>query len=316
MLTGPMRRPTHWFAGLLISAAVQAGDLYKWQDEEGVWHFGDRPPPAGQDFQTFEVPAEPGRMVSMRREGPQHLPSYVFFNHVWGPLELELSVTDAINLRSDPPLPLRLILPPQADTRGATLRAADPRLGFQYRLRYAMVPGPPSTRIPDDLDFYPPFPLGMEFPVSQGIDDNDTHNRPDSRYAVDIAMPEGTPVLAARSGTVMDMEDDFHGGGKQDERYMDRANFVRILHEDGSMGLYAHLQPNSARIYPGARVPAGTWIANSGNTGYSSGPHLHFAVQLNTGMSLESLPFRFRQRDGRAITPDRRLILGGVLPSL
>lgn len=299
--------------GLLLAASLQAGDLYKWQDEDGIWHFGDRPPPAGQAFQTFEVPAEPGRMVSVRREGPRHQPSYVFFNHIWGPLELLVSVTDAINVRSEPALPVRLVLPPQADTQAVTLAAADPGQGFQYRLRYSSVPGPPTTTLPGDLDFYPPFPVDMEFPVSQGMDDDSTHNRPDSRYAVDIVMPEGTPVLAARGGVVMDMEDDFHGDGKPDERYMNRANFIRILHDDGSMAVYAHLQPNSARVYLGARVPAGTWIANSGNTGFSSGPHLHFAVQLNTGMSLESLPIRFRQRGGDAVTPDGRMMLKGSL---
>ena len=127
-------------------------------------------------------------------------------------------------------------------------------------------------------------------------------------------MPVGTPVLAARSGVVMEMEDDFHGGGRQEERYLRRANHVRILHDDGTMAVYAHLQPNSARVYPGARVPAGTWIANSGNTGYSSGPHLHFVIQLNVGMAIESLPFRFRKKNGRPVVPDRRMMLGGVLP--
>ncbi len=300
---------------LWLSAPALAGDLYKWQDENGIWHFGDRPPLDDQPFETFAVPAEPNTMISMRQEGPQHQPVYVFFNHYWGPLELELDASDAVNVRSDPALPARVVIPGQTEVRAVQFQAEDPHQSFQYRLRYSTVPGPPTVSLPNDLDFYPPFPAGLEFPVSQGIDDATTHNRPGSHYAVDIAMPEGTPILAARGGLVMDMEDDFHGGGQQEERYIDRANFVRMLHDDGSMAVYAHLQPNSARVYPGAKVPAGAWIANSGNTGFSSGPHLHFAIQLNVGMALESLPFRFRQRDGQPVTPDKRMLLGGVLPS-
>jgi murein DD-endopeptidase MepM/ murein hydrolase activator NlpD len=108
------------------------------------------------------------------------------------------------------------------------------------------------------------------------------------------------------------MEDDFHGGD-QKQRYIDRANRVRILHADGSMAVYAHLEANSVRTYPGTRVPAGTWIANSGNTGYSSGPHLHFVVQINAGMALESLPFRFKTPDGGTMTPENTGTLSGVL---
>jgi murein DD-endopeptidase MepM/ murein hydrolase activator NlpD len=79
------------------------------------------------------------------------------------------------------------------------------------------------------------------------------------------------------------------------------------------MSVYAHLDPNSARVYPGARVPAGTWIGNSGNTGYSSGPHLHFVVQINAGLSLTSIPFRFRMPGGGTMSPEGREQLSGVL---
>jgi murein DD-endopeptidase MepM/ murein hydrolase activator NlpD len=48
----------------------------------------------------------------------------------------------------------------------------------------------------------------------------------------------------------------------------------------------------------GERVGVGQQIGASGNTGYSSGPHLHFAVQVNRGMRLASIPFRMVGPDG------------------
>ena len=111
----------------------------------------------------------------------------------------------------------------------------------------------------------------------------------------------------------MDMEDNFHGAGQSD-RFLARSNQIRILHDDGTMAVYAHLQPNSIKVRPGQLVATGQWLANSGNTGFSTGPHLHFVIQLNAGMSLESIPFRFHQPQGRTVTPAQRMIISGVLP--
>jgi murein DD-endopeptidase MepM/ murein hydrolase activator NlpD len=64
------------------------------------------------------------------------------------------------------------------------------------------------------------------------------------------------------------------------------------LHTDGSMALYAHLAENGALVHPGQHVETGQRIGLSGNTGYSTAPHLHFAVQVNRSMQLTSIPFR------------------------
>ena len=57
---------------------------------------------------------------------------------------------------------------------------------------------------------------------------------------------------------------------------------VQILHEDGTIAVYAHLHWDSIRVRIGDHVSRGQYIANSGSTGFSSGPHLHFAVIRNT----------------------------------
>jgi murein DD-endopeptidase MepM/ murein hydrolase activator NlpD len=98
--------------------------------------------------------------------------------------------------------------------------------------------------------------------------------------------------LAARGGVVMQVESDFEKAGLNLEKYGGRANFVRILHDDGTMGLYAHLDLDGVLVRVGQRVHTGQQIGRSGNTGFTTGPHLHFAVQVNRGMRLLSIPFR------------------------
>ena len=315
---GEMTRmlPIRMIALLAACMAIHAvaGDMYKWQDESGNWHFSDIPPEDGESFDTFQVQGEPRQMVSMRKTGNEREPAHVFFNQYWGPAEIQLSLAEAENIHSEPALPARFVIPGQTERELVRFRPLENKKDSATDWPTRWCPAPPTTTLPSDLDFFPPFALGEEFTISQGIDDANTHTDAGSRFAVDVVMPEGTPVLAARGGVVMDVEDDFHGGGKQEARYLPRANQVRILHDDGSMATYAHLQPNSARVRPGMRVDPGRWIASSGNTGFSSGPHLHFVVQLNIGMALESLPFHFKLPTGGVMDPDRPQMLKGVLP--
>ena len=127
-------------------------------------------------------------------------------------------------------------------------------------------------------------------------------------------MPIGTAVLAARAGTVMDVEEDFNKGGTLKAAYIEKANRVMILHDDGTMAVYAHLDLASVSVRAGQRVRAGRQIARSGNTGFSSGPHLHFAIQQNIGMEIVSLPFKFTRPEGEPAEPVANQLLKGTLP--
>ena len=128
-------------------------------------------------------------------------------------------------------------------------------------------------------------------------------------HAVDISMPVGTDVVASRGGVVFDVASTNFKGGPNADQYADLANLVRILHDDGTYAVYAHLNWNTIRVQPGDRVETGQYIADSGNTGLSSGPHLHFAVQRNVGRRVDSLPIAFRGADGSRVKPSS----GGVL---
>jgi len=110
------------------------------------------------------------------------------------------------------------------------------------------------------------------FPVAQAFSGQASHTDKQNYYAVDVGMPEGTPVLAARDGAVMTVDNDFYGAGQDLSKYGDRAHNIRIVHGDGTMAVYAHLQLESARVAVGDHVHAGQQIALSGNTGYTRGP--------------------------------------------
>ena len=138
--------------------------------------------------------------------------------------------------------------------------------------------------------------------VDQGFGGQHSHDDAENRYALDFPLAEGTPVLAARAGTVMQVIDHHHANHQDRSQRGRGANLVRVLHEDGSMALYAHLAPGAA-VRPGQRVSVGTVLGRSGNTGFSTAPHLHFVVQANTGMALTSLPFRLGSDAGELHFP-------------
>ena len=117
-------------------------------------------------------------------------------------------------------------------------------------------------------------------------------------------MPVGTAIHAVRSGVVMDVSVDFFEGGTTEEM-LEQANYVRVLHDDGTMAVYAHLELETVRYPIGKRIERGQILAFSGNTGFSTGPHLHFVIQKNFGMELRSIPFEFEGPDHEPFTPER-----------
>lgn len=297
-----------------VCAPLWADNIYKFQDEDGNWHFTDRLPKDQEDFDTVFMERDPEPRVTLRQDGPQANPVYTLHNRYWGPAEVELRLSEADNVLTEPELPKRIVLPGQAEETVLGIGALDPRKPFSYKLHYKWAPGRPNPLPVNDIIMQPPFPAGQAFVISQGFNGDKTHGGPDSQYAVDIVMPVGTPILAARDGTVMDVEEDFKDGGTNRDQFVERANRVLILHDDGTMAVYAHIDLASVTVRPGLHVRAGRQIARSGNTGFSSGPHLHFAVQQNIGMEVVSLPFKFSRPGGEALEPHARELLKGTLP--
>src|SRR5207249_5813342 len=80
-------------------------------------------------------------------------------------------------------------------------------------------------------------------------------------------------------------------------------NYVLIRHEDGTLGHYCHLQKNGSVVKVGQTVATGDVIAHSGNTGFSSGAHLHFCVfKTKDGRERESIPVKFKNASEKEVT--------------
>lgn len=146
----------------------------------------------------------------------------------------------------------------------------------------------------DDFEYLKPFPKNARHRIVQGPNGGWSHFGA-SKYAVDFAMPVGSPVHAARDGIVVDTVE-HHNKGGESQRFAKFANYIVILHSDGTTGEYYHLQQNGVDVEVGEKVAAGQYIGLSGNTGFSSMPHLHFAVyRAKSYGNYESLPFKFKR---------------------
>ena len=291
-----MRRASFLLAAclsLLCAASVQAAKVYRWKDGNGVVRYGDQPPASAvppRDMAVIPVRAEPDAIVRLHVTGEGGAYQAWAENALAGTVEVRLSFARNRNVFGEPALPARASVPAYDRVLVARIEPVDAARHGDFELRLEAVPGNPNAR-PRDIEYG--YPLRTrDLRVEQGFGGSYSHNDEQNRYAVDFAAPIGTEVVAARDGTVMQVENDFDKAGLNREQLGGRANFVRIVHEDGTMAVYAHLREGGVMVRVGQRVRAAQLIGYSGNTGFTSGPHLHFSLQVNRGMRLVSIPFK------------------------
>lgn len=232
--------------------------------------------------------------------------SYDFYarNDHFIPVYISVSFDQLVSLAPSEDLPWTGSIPPETDEQFLfSLAPTTVRGRIGYSLVYTFALGDPETAEHDDEYLYLfPFAHGSKHRLTQGYNGSFSHFG-ENQYAVDFDLDEGTPVYAARGGRVVRVKEDSRVGGPS-MAYADRGNLVMIAHDDGTFGNYVHLRYRGAEVAVGDTVAAGDLIGYSGNTGVSSGPHLHFDVRvpLATG-SMQSIPFQFRGLGGEPVSP-------------
>lgn len=174
----------------------------------------------------------------------------------------------------------------------------------QYRLYFEWTVGDKDAEHDDDHVYSLPYAPGRSYRVLQGYGSRFSHKGLEE-FAVDFDMPEGTPVHAARGGIVARVEESNTRGCWEDGcgRY---ANYVVVLHNDGTTGEYYHLKEGGALVDVGDSVAQGQLIGLSGNTGHTTMPHLHFAVyRAAVWGNTQSIPVRFQADSGIVYRPRR-----------
>ena len=282
---------------LVLPSPGNSSDVYRWVDKNGQVHYEDRAPlqSASKVTQQQAAEREPDEIVELEIIDRSNGWDVYARNLVQGPVEVELSFHKNKAVQAKPNLPLRRVLNPRERALLSRVDAIGPRA--EMGLNMESVPGGTSGP-PKDFLYQLPIDRKTALKIAQAFNGRFTHTDEQNRFAVDFSMPVGTPVLAARSGVVMQTSGSFDRNGTKKEKYATRANIVRILHEDGSMAVYAHLKQNGIMVREGQRVSTGQLIGYSGNTGFSTGPHLHFCLQYNKGLRLVSVPFRMNGPNG------------------
>lgn len=254
----------------------------------------DKAPEPTKDITPY-TPRDYGFGTNIIREGKESC--FVAHNRRELPVSVYIKITAEENLASDRVFPFYYVVPPNSDICIARLYPLYKNKDYAYRSSSSWMVGSYTASHNPQGGYRVPWAKSESYSVSQAPDGPiTTHFESFSRNAIDFVMPEGTPVNAARSGIVVGTEASYRTGGN-DRALLDKANYVDVLHDDGTVASYLHLKENSLVVTIGQRISAGEKLALSGSTGYSSGPHLHFSVwtleKNEKGFERVSLPVEF-----------------------
>ncbi len=280
--------------------------LYKYQDNNGKWHYSDKKPSESSSNGLEEMRIKDNSEKKLFkgvwvRETERDNPGLTIINNYYGPVLAKLSVRcKRCTVESASDSYVELLVPGNSEKRAVNIEKQSSSWSADYNLSITL--GDPSAKHTENYLYALPFPAEKYRLVGQGFNGAFSHQDEENKYAFDFALPIATPVLAVRDGVVMGIVEDYTEAGVS-PKFADKANVVYILHDDGTISSYAHLDMFSAKVEPGQRVMRGDMLARSGNTGFSTGPHLHFTILKNEGGKQVSIPYQFDNGKGVSFLP-------------
>ena len=224
-------------------------------------------------------------------------------NHTYNDISLKLQATKIQNIRSEFKLPYINSFPPRSRSKILHFSIINANKKSEFGVNYSTMLGGLNLEIDKSYVYALPYKRGKSYLLSQGFKGGVTHKGP-SEYALDFGMPIGSSIHAMRDGIVTGLEEKHNEHGFSPE-FASKANYIIIKHDDGTMAMYGHLQQNGVKVSLGQRVYKHQYIGNSGNTGYSSGPHLHVHISAIKSFTQgsRSIPFIFASKRGRISSP-------------
>lgn len=217
---------------------------------------------------------------------------------------LSLDLDKMNNVKANHSLPVYIELAGHVKKEVLTLTPISSALDMTFESSYGWVKGSAFAKHDDTYVYRLPFAAGTNVRISQGYNGGLSHTGL-SAYAVDFSVAIGTPVYAAREGEVVGVEVGYDLGGPYPE-FRPYMNYVNIRHTDGTLGNYYHLKLGGAAVKIGDTVKKGQLIAYSGNTGYTTAPHLHFSVSMVDPISMRrpmNLPVKMQALEGIVTSP-------------
>lgn len=236
--------------------------------------------------------------------------SFFARNQLPAPVSLLLEFPVLENMTSSQTLPVKSVILPHARELLVQIRANEHAKVTRWRWSWRWTTGVLGARHAADVRYWIPWSAILRFPVGQAVGGSYSHTG-NWRFAFDFWMPSGTPIHAARDGVVVRVIEEFNQGGTE-ERFKRRANLIFILHADGTIARYLHLQQGGVQVALGERVATGDLIGFSGNTGYSQDPHLHFdVIRVDENLEWQTVDVRFATDRPAGFRPESGQVLNG-----
>ena len=257
---------------LLISTVyvvfnICTAKVYFYTDSEGITHFTDSTEDAEEDgyaiseYEDLDEDHEDEVLLSYNSLTQE----VMIENQLYSPISVILKVSNESAVETD--IKFNEIFTVEANSTQSLghIYSFDPSADFSLTRQFS-IGTPTSIEKSDTGELQIPF--RGKFRVSQANGGTYSHRGPKNFYAIDVAMPIGTPIYAALDGTVTAVGYNATYG-----------NYVIITHHSGYKTLYGHMKSTACR--KGNFVYTNTVIGYVGSTGMSTGPHLHFTVYKN-----------------------------------